>query len=1258
MTDREPGVAPGAEPGATGLAGPAAPVNAQAGALEDTLARRTALLDTSHGLLVEAGAGSGKTAILAGRVALLLASGVAPRNVAAITFTELAAAELAARVREYVDELADGRVPAPLEAAFAQDGAGLHEEAVTGDVGAAAGPGSAGAVALAPTAEQRTNLRAARDRLDELTSTTIHGFAGELTRPYPVEAGLDPGATVMDAAEADALFSAVFDAWLRRRLGAGAGAEGGGADPFVRLLTRPGAPGPQTLKKLANLLRSQPATRLPVVDLAAPTQAFSAAVERFCALIDAEPAAPDTALARQANVRAYAQRVAAAGHAADVACACLEVEEEPLFTAKRTVKVLQVKGAWVNALKARGLPNLAAEDSLTALTEAYGALIATIGALMGAASDHLAALLLLELRETVAEYAAAKRQRAVTDFDDLIADAARLLRERDDVRRELAERYRYVLVDEFQDTDPLQAEIVWRLTGEPNGTDWRAWPSRPGARFVVGDPNQSIYRFRGADPATYAALKEGLAQDPGSLTVALTTNFRSVPDVLANANLSFAAPLSADGQAGYTALAARRPGAARAALVRLPVPLDTERPDPGHGDTESPDSELGDADDTPYMRKQRQLEAQAVADLCVRLVHGTSGLLDEPIGPSEIAMLAPGYTGLAEYERALEERGLNVASQAGKGFFRRQEVQDLVALAGALADPDNTLALGAFLRGPMIGVTDEELLDVALALAADGAKRAAEGRAGEATTMTDARLTLATDPGLIPVARVAEVVRLLSPLCARRFSTAPHAILFEAVEALEARAVLVNRHGGQAARALANLERFLQSAKAYALRGLRAFADDMWAAWSAGSTEREGHVDALEDAVTLITLHSAKGLEWRVVIPVGSMADPGGSRGPWYSRHAARPVFNVLGHPGSAGGRLIELEKAEQHAERVRLWYVAATRARDLLVVPRFGFATGAAAWCNLIAWQEEVGWVEAAPPTSGDPLRPVAAGGRQGAGPLTTEAQTPAEFAAQTALIAAATRLVERRAPSRQDDARPDDAGVSPPQRLEFTAELGARILAALDDTEAVEPDDALNVGSVRGIVLHKLLEEIINGEVEGGAVEAGDGPGDGLGSGAGDGPSYGPGGAAGPATGLSAGEHAALDALTRRAAGLLITLGDKEGVVDAAEVARLALRAWNMPEVVALRGRLAAEVQVAGTAVDPATGAEVVWSGVADAVAVDAAGKPEVVIDWKSDRAPSPETLTHYREQLRAYLHLTGAREGLLVLAARGEVLAVTDG
>jgi ATP-dependent exoDNAse (exonuclease V) beta subunit len=153
--------------------------------LPDKVARATALTDIDRSFLVEAGAGSGKTSIMAGRVAVLFARGVEPKNVAAITFTEFAASELLIRIDPFVNELSAGTIPPDLETAFPKE----------------------------VPAEQRANLAQAKKALDQLVCTTIHGFAQTLMKPYPAEAGIDPGAEIIDPAEGDL----AFDERFRRR---------------------------------------------------------------------------------------------------------------------------------------------------------------------------------------------------------------------------------------------------------------------------------------------------------------------------------------------------------------------------------------------------------------------------------------------------------------------------------------------------------------------------------------------------------------------------------------------------------------------------------------------------------------------------------------------------------------------------------------------------------------------------------------------------------------------------------------------------------------------------------------------------------------------------------------------------------------------------------------------------------------------------------------------------------------------------------
>ena len=170
-------------------------MNAPLKPLADDIARRTAIVVHDRSFLVEAGAGSGKTAVMAGRIALMLAEGIAPRTIAAVTFTELAASELLIRVRDFVGELAAGRIPAELRVALPY---GLSDG-------------------------HRRHLAAASVAIDEITCSTIHGFCQRLIKPYPVEADIDPGAVVMDRDQADLAFTEIVEIWLREELAGDAG---------------------------------------------------------------------------------------------------------------------------------------------------------------------------------------------------------------------------------------------------------------------------------------------------------------------------------------------------------------------------------------------------------------------------------------------------------------------------------------------------------------------------------------------------------------------------------------------------------------------------------------------------------------------------------------------------------------------------------------------------------------------------------------------------------------------------------------------------------------------------------------------------------------------------------------------------------------------------------------------------------------------------------------------------------------------------
>lgn len=232
--------------------------------LADEEQRRRVLTDLRSTLLVEAAAGTGKTSLIAGRVAMLLANGQAPANIAAITFTELAAGELTLRIRSYVESLLDGQIPRVMALALPR---GL-------------------------SANQSANLVAARQHLDETTTSTIHGFCQEVIRSYAIETGLDPGSRVIDGPSAEAMFESVFEAWLIDRLSWGRHAD----DPVAVLSEDDPLNVVELIKKLADLKRSHPTAKTMPVRLDHRTDInLVDAIDVFARWFGTRPAEPRTA---------------------------------------------------------------------------------------------------------------------------------------------------------------------------------------------------------------------------------------------------------------------------------------------------------------------------------------------------------------------------------------------------------------------------------------------------------------------------------------------------------------------------------------------------------------------------------------------------------------------------------------------------------------------------------------------------------------------------------------------------------------------------------------------------------------------------------------------------------------------------------------------------------------------------------------------------------------------------------------------------
>ena len=1120
----------------------------------DHAARQEAIAAHGRSFLVEAGAGSGKTAIIAGRIAMMLADGIEPKSIAAVTFTEFAASELLIRVREFASELAAGRIPLELRIAAPN---GLTED-------------------------QRRHLAAAIERIDELTCSTIHGFCQRLIKPYPVEAGIDPGATVMDSDQADLAFSEIVDSWLREELVG----EAGGLLAELALQNAG-----ETLRLMDMILGHLRSHRVIVGDtprdLGPLVTAFRKACGDFKAFVqDANVHEEETTVIADL----FAELACISHHptveARDTAAELVELlavrpaSPSVLCTASGDFRKYRKKSKWTEAAKREGLAKADGERLNHRAAAHYEECCETWTELLQAAASRILSELIRLARPVMERFRDYKRSAALLDFDDLIFAARDLLRDHDEVRRALARRFSHVLVDEFQDTDPLQTEIFWRLCGDPPrggaNDDWTQFQIRPGALFLVGDPKQAIYRFRGADIAAYIRARQAFrSQDPDSV-LSIATNFRSCAPIMGYVNRLFEGPLSAEnGQPGFIALDAfqadRDEGPSVAAL----------------------DIEVADEEGRANAQKIRDGEAEAVANLCAQLI-GKEAIVDRKSGESrvckagDIALLAPTGNDLWRYEEALERRRIPVATQAGKGLFRRQEVQDLIAVTRVLADQRDTLALGALLRGPLVGLTEEELLDIVWQLP----------RSEEEPERLP-RLDLRVAPEDIPHHYARDIIEKLQALRRRVNATTPHDLLSQAVDVLRVRPILLQRHRDQAERALANVDLYLSFSRGYSVRGLRAFAEAMTAAWSDATRAVEGRPDVQEEAVTLYSMHAAKGLEWPIVIPVNTMSNVKTPESAVTDRASGRFYCPVFGVPPTGYEEARNAEKAELDRERIRIWYVATTRARELLILPRFDVKAKPATWISLID-----------PPLSGLPQvsREDLPLDVYDAAPHEENRQTREIFAAEAAAIMDRKRKIVWLTPSRDESATAAVLQAKLPEIVESDADGAA---AASSDAAMIQG------GRERGLILHKLMEEVLSGET------------------------------AESRPSLMARAEALI-----RASGHRIAEDPARGL-SPAELANCVVRTLSLPEIALLKPRLMPELPVYASALKDTQ--EEVTAGVADAIAFDSDGAPQVVVDWKSDVTLKTENLEHYCSQVRAYLDMTHAERGLVVAMTSGTVVPV---
>lgn len=1085
--------------------------------------RLRALTEFDSILLVEAAAGTGKTSLLAGRVVMLLAAGTAPGSIAAITFTELAAGELRQRIAHYLGSLLSGAVPDELRLCIPKK----------------------------LKAAQRRALEKASGLLDELTCSTIHGFCHDLLRTYSVEAAIDPGAEILDRDQADFVFDAIFDQWWRDRLDEPRPAQ----DPITVIARKDPTGAEKLLRDFAKSRRRHRNARPlpPDIDADAHLE-FAENVREFRRWYDRVEGPKDA----ECDIVDLETLV---GHFERSFVAGLEFARLWDAAHPATLQLMRSRSLDLREYRRRTIWKRAKGDDdggrlADQAEEHYARCRESYGTLMGRIATAIVSVFSSELDGLLAEYDGFKRRAAVMDFDDLLFTCREVLRRYPEVRAAAGGRFSRILVDEFQDTDPVQAEILFLLAGaDGTAESWHERLLRRGQLFLVGDPKQAIYRFRGADLATYLRVRNAIeAQFPANILRA-TANFRSRPRILEHINDCFEGPLAAQ-QAGYVALGGTRDDADHGFPCVTKVSVDL-----------LPNTRVDSS---------RDEEARVVAEICSRLIGNVELKLNDGssrrLTPGDIALLAPVSTELWRYERALEEAGLPFASQAGKNLFKRQEAQDLVALVRSIADVRDTLALGALLRGPLVGLSEQDLLTITASLPVSSGSESA-------------RLSLVTDPKIVQNDLAREVLGILRDIRLRLRVTTPVLLLAEAIERLRVRAIVAGRSADQAARSLANVDALLERARNYGVRGFVQFAHDLDEDWSSGAGFTEGIVEADGRSIEIVTVHSAKGLEWPVVIPINRASMPRPPEAFVY-RRSDESLHWALGQvtPPTLQGAM-QGENGEKRDENLRLLYVACTRAMELLVIPDFS-------WCDETSWAKQLDFkLDAIPKLDVSKL------GRAAVTPpkASTNLQSAEIFAEEQSRIERDFPPIVWTKPSESD---PDLLPAPSPQSAEEAV---------------IETAATIGGGRLRGVVLHKLMEELATGELAANAGET---------------------------------EERA-DLLCRQLAAETTTSGRP----DPAEMANTALRTFAHPELAPFRDRLASEVPLYGAAARPGE----LIAGRADAVARANDGAL-VAFDWKSDVAPSERDRSAYRAQLAQYMRALGAQRGAVVYMTSGLIDWIT--
>jgi ATP-dependent helicase/nuclease subunit A len=852
----------------------------------DADARRHAV-DPSQNVVLEASAGTGKTRVLVERYVNLLLAGVEPERILAITFTRKAAAEMRQRII-----------------------ARLREAGRTSQMSAA-------------------RWRDLRERLADIAISTIDAFCLSLIREFPLEAGIDPGFDLADQTEIPRLIGQALDRALRigrhlaqmdddvamvfvqlreRRLRAGLAALVDRRLVAAEVLRRFLDFGPRDLtpalacrraaERLSDLLNHMPGGCRQFLD-AGPLghPQFAMLADDLSSLLAAGPG-DYAGRADQAAFRMLVDRVRGYFLTLDGTPRKAKGFGQSEFRKEHCAS----EPAWK---RHRDLVEITAPP----IEQIVRAFRRDLNVIVSRGVWRLFQIALMQYRQTLESHAA-------LDFSEVLARAVGLLRQMEEFsqsRYKLEARYQHVLVDEFQDTNRAQWELMSLLV--------RSWGEGFGAAaealqptmFLVGDRKQSIYGFRDAEAAMLeeaAGFVAGLRPD-GQPRQAISVSFRAVPELLTFVNDLFAEVASSSD-------AERRDAFRYAKTDQFPVDQEVRL----KADT-TPDRSVPlqpDGSDVVRFLAGATIESAAdgVAAEIAALLSSGAHVRDRDTGiarrarPADIAVLFRSRDSHREYEAALDRRGVPTYVYKGLGFFDADEIQDAISLLRFLASPTSNLRAAAFLRSRIVRLSEAAVIELRTNLA--GALVDAEPPPAMERLDAEDRAVLERVRAAIP-GWLATVDRVTP-------SELLDGILRETAYAFETR-------GPRRAQARENLKKLRALVRKVENRGyatlsrIAEFLDDL-----AVGDESNAVLDA-HDAVSLMTVHAAKGLEFPIVFVVNINRGTGGPRAP------IRVLADGYGTPsvsiGDFESEADEDAAAREREETKRLLYVALTRARDRL---------------------------------------------------------------------------------------------------------------------------------------------------------------------------------------------------------------------------------------------------------------------------------------------------------------------------------------